>query len=126
MLKRDKRKTALKSWGEKITKRCHKKEVVAMTRKLAVITHAMCPDRTVYGDRQHGEDIFDDVPTGKDRKLLVPRHDARRAIQPQVGARPSASPRSALVDEDRCRPWTTGSTISCLRPERSWATIECL
>ena len=51
MLTRYKRKTALKSWGQKIAKRSHKKAVMAMARKLAVIMHAMWRDGTVYADR---------------------------------------------------------------------------
>ena len=51
MLTRFKGKTALKSWGLKIAKRCHKKAMVAVARKLAVIMHAMWRDGTVYADR---------------------------------------------------------------------------
>jgi transposase len=46
MLTRYKRKTALKSWGQTIAKRCHRKGVVAVARKLAVVMHAMWCDGT--------------------------------------------------------------------------------
>jgi transposase len=69
MLTRFKGKTALKSWGEKIAKRCHKKAVVAVARKLAVIMHAMWRDGTFYADRP--EDVAEDgSPSAKDRALL--------------------------------------------------------
>lgn len=51
MLTRYKGKTRLKAWGEKLAKRCHKKAVVAVARKLAVIMHAMWRDGTDYADR---------------------------------------------------------------------------
>ena len=56
----------------------------------------------------------------------APTHDAGRSLQPQIGARLERLRRSAPADEDWCRPRTTGSTISCLWPERSWTTLECL
>lgn len=43
--------TALKTWGQKIAKRCHKKGVVAVARKLSVIMHAMWRDGSEYADR---------------------------------------------------------------------------
>jgi transposase len=51
MLTRFKGKTALKTWGEKIAKRCHRKGIVAVARKLAVVMHAMWRDGTEYADR---------------------------------------------------------------------------
>jgi transposase len=51
MLTRYKGKTALKSWGQKIAKRCHKKAVMAVARKRAVIMHAMRGDGAAYADR---------------------------------------------------------------------------
>lgn len=50
MLTRFKGQTRLKAWGQKLAKRCHKKAVVAVARKLAVIMHAMWRDGTVYED----------------------------------------------------------------------------
>jgi len=70
MLTRYKGQTALKSWGQKIAKRCHKKAVVAMARKLAVIMHAMWRDGTFYADRPNADDASGAAPTVKDRKLL--------------------------------------------------------
>ena len=70
MLMRQKGKTALKSWGQKIAKRCHKKAVVAVARKLAVIMHAMWRDGTVYADRPHVGGRPSDAPSAKERKLL--------------------------------------------------------
>jgi transposase len=70
MLTRYKGKTALKSWGQRIAKRCHKKAVVAVARKLAVIMHAMWRDGTVYADRPHAAGRPGDAPTAKERKLL--------------------------------------------------------
>ena len=70
MLTRYKGKTALKSWGQKIAKRCHRKGVVAVARKLAVVMHAMWRDGTFYADRPHAEDTSDAAPTAKDRKHL--------------------------------------------------------
>jgi transposase len=51
MLTRFRGKTALKTWGQKIAKRCHRKGVVAVARKLAVVMHAMWRDGTEYADR---------------------------------------------------------------------------
>ncbi len=70
MLTRYKGQTALKAWGQKIAKRCHKKAVVAMARKLAVIMHAMWRDGTFYADRPNAEDASGAAPTAKERKLL--------------------------------------------------------
>jgi len=51
MLTRFKGKSALKSWGLSIEKRRgHKKALVAVARKLAVILHAMWRDGTFYDD----------------------------------------------------------------------------
>jgi len=50
MLTRFKGHTRLKAWGQKLAKRCHKKAVVAVARKLAVIMHAMWRDGTTYAD----------------------------------------------------------------------------
>jgi len=70
MLTRNEGKTALKCWGKKIAKRCRRKAVIAMARKLAVIMHAMWRDCTVYAGRLRADDMFDAAPTAKDRKLL--------------------------------------------------------
>ena len=70
MLTRYKGKTAIKSWGQKIAKRCHKKAVVAVARKLAVVMHAMWRDGTLYTDRPHAHDTSDPAPRAKDRMLL--------------------------------------------------------
>ncbi len=51
MLTRYKGSTPLKTWGLKLAKRCHKKAVVAVARKLAVIMHAMWRDGSEYADR---------------------------------------------------------------------------
>lgn len=71
MLTRYKGKTALKTWGEKIAKRCHKKGVVAVARKLAVVMHAMWRDGTEYADQpvaQPGSGRR--PPREKERRLL--------------------------------------------------------
>ncbi|MDE1172734.1 MAG: IS110 family transposase [Parvibaculaceae bacterium] len=70
MLTRYKGKTALKSWGQKIAKRCHKKAVVAMARKLVVVMHAMWRDGTVYADRPLADGSSGAAPTAKDIRLL--------------------------------------------------------
>ena len=70
MLTRYKGKTAIKSWGQKIAKRCHKKAVVAVARKLAVVMHAMWRDGTFYTDRPRPDAASDPAPTAKDRMLL--------------------------------------------------------
>ena len=71
MLTRFKGKTALKSWGEKIAKRCHRKGVVAVARKLAVVMHAMWRDGTEYADRRTAEAGTETRSSRrKDRKLL--------------------------------------------------------
>jgi transposase len=69
MLTRYRGTTALKSWGAKLAKRCHKKAVVAVARKLAVIMHAMWRDNTEYADRPDGAGA-NEPATRKDRKLL--------------------------------------------------------
>lgn len=49
LLTRFRRKDKLKTWGLLLAKRaCHRKVVVAVARKLAVIMHAMWVDGTVY------------------------------------------------------------------------------
>jgi transposase len=70
MLTRYKGKTALKTWGQKIARRCHKKAVVAVARKLAVIMHAMWRDGTACADRPHAGGVASGAPTAKERKLL--------------------------------------------------------
>lgn len=55
MLTRFRGKTALKTWGQKIAKRCHRKGVVAVARKLAVVMHAMWRDGTEYADRPRAD-----------------------------------------------------------------------
>ena len=70
MLTRYKGKTALKTWGEKIAKRCHKKAVVAVARKLAVVMHAMWRDGTCYADRPDVDDAVRGAATAKEIKLL--------------------------------------------------------
>ena len=70
MLTRYKGRSALKSWGEKIAKRSHKKAVVAVARKLAVVMHAMWRDGTEYAERPHADDAPNAAPSAKDRKLL--------------------------------------------------------
>jgi transposase len=82
MLTRYKGKTALKSWGQKIAKRCQKKSVVAVARKLAVIMHAMWRD----GSR---------TPTAPPAARRPPRsasfrafsHDVQEFVQPPTGVR---------------------------------------
>lgn len=69
MLTRFKGKTALKTWGAKLAKRCHKKGVVAVARKLAVIMHAMWRDGSEYADRPD-DCSAGHAPSAKDRKLL--------------------------------------------------------
>ncbi|MBA4010955.1 MAG: IS110 family transposase [Phenylobacterium sp.] len=69
MLTRYKGRSALKTWGETLAKRCHKKAVVAVARKLAVIMHAMWRDGTVYADAAT-TGAADGGATAKDRKLL--------------------------------------------------------
>jgi transposase len=71
MLTRFKGKTALKTWGERIAKRCHRKGVVAVARKLAVVMHAMWRDGTEYADRPHVDAGTETKSSrNKDRKLL--------------------------------------------------------
>ena len=69
MLTRFKGTTALKTWGLKLAKRCHKKAVVAVARKLAVIMHAMWRDGTEYLDRP-ADSTSTTTTSAKDRKLL--------------------------------------------------------
>jgi hypothetical protein len=60
--------------GQKIAKRCHRKGVVAVARKLAVVMHAMWRDATFYADRPHADDVSDAAPTAKsalwDRRVI--------------------------------------------------------
>lgn len=70
MLTRYKGRTALKTWGEKLARRCHKKAVVAVARKLAVIMHAMWRDGTFYADRPDAEAPKTCDPTPKELKHL--------------------------------------------------------
>lgn len=71
MLVRYKGKTALKSWGEKIAKRCHRKGVVAVARKLAVVMHATWRDGTECADQPTAEQRAETrAPRRKDRALL--------------------------------------------------------
>jgi transposase len=55
LMTRFKRKDKVKTWGMMLVKRsCHRKAVVAVARKLAVIMHAMWIDGTFYnGDDRH-------------------------------------------------------------------------
>ena len=54
LLTRFKGRDSIKSWGLHLAKtKCHAKARVAVARKLAVVTHAMWRDGTVYtGDTQ--------------------------------------------------------------------------
>jgi len=71
MLTRYRGATALKTWGQKIAKRCHKKGVVAVARKLSVIMHAMWRDGSEYADQPVAHDRTETRrPRDKDRKLL--------------------------------------------------------
>jgi transposase len=71
MLTRFKGKTALKTWGEKIAKRCHRKGVVAVARKLAVVMHAMWRDGTEYADQPTAAAQAETRPSRrKDSRLL--------------------------------------------------------
>lgn len=71
MLTRFKGKTALKTWGQKIAKRCHRKGVVAVARKLAVIIHAMWRNGSEYADRPRAESGTATTSSlRKDRKML--------------------------------------------------------
>ena len=87
MLTRYQGKTALKSWGQKITKRCHKKAVVAVARKLAVIMHAMWRDGTIYADRPHAGRRADRQGA---HSFWASAHDVRGSLQPQTGVRLNA------------------------------------
>ncbi|MDT9071524.1 IS110 family transposase, partial [Escherichia coli] len=49
LMTRFKGRDKVKAWGQALAKRgCHRKAVVAVARKLAVIMHAMWVDGTVY------------------------------------------------------------------------------
>ena len=71
-LTRFKRKDKVKSWGMMLAKRsCHRKAVVAVARKLAVIMHAMWIDGTFYsGDPEAPAADMAAHATVKDRRLL--------------------------------------------------------
>lgn len=71
MLTRFRGKAALKTWGQKIAKRCHRKGVVAVARKLAVVMHAMWRDGTEYADRPHA-----DADPRRPRRARKPAADA--------------------------------------------------
>jgi transposase len=72
LMTRFKRKDKVKTWGMRIAKRsCHRKAVVAVARKLAVIMHAMWVDGTFYvGDPAAGESDVAGRSALKARKLL--------------------------------------------------------
>ncbi len=99
MLTRYKGKTAVKSWGQKIAKRCHKKAAVAVARKLAVIMHAMRRDGTAYADRPRAAGA---ARTAKERKLLG-------VLAWRSGVRSTANRRSADAQGDPLRRMRTGA-----------------
>jgi len=72
LMTRFKGKDRVKSWGQQIAKRsCHRKAVVAVARKLAVIMHAMSSDGTVYvGDPTAAEADMAARAHRKDRRVL--------------------------------------------------------
>lgn len=72
LLTRFKRKDKVKTWGMSIAKRaCHRKAVVAVARKLAVIMHAMWVGGTFYvGDPDASQQDAAARAALKDRKLL--------------------------------------------------------
>jgi transposase len=72
LMTRFKGKDQVKTWGQKLAKRgCHKKAVVAVARKLAVIMHAMWSDGTDYvGDAQASDADIKAQAASKARKLL--------------------------------------------------------
>jgi transposase len=72
LMTRFKGKDKVKSWGQQIAKRsCHRKAVVAVARKLAVIMHAMWSAGTVYvGDAAAPEADVARRAQVKGRKLL--------------------------------------------------------
>ena len=71
LMVRCKKWSALKAWGMSIAKRRgHKRAIVAVARKLAVVMHAMWRDGTFYADRPHADDTSNAAPTAKDRKHL--------------------------------------------------------
>lgn len=70
LLTRYQGKAALKTWGQKLAKRCHRKAVVAVARKLAVIMHAMWRDGTFYADRPDAETEVRGQPPAKELRLL--------------------------------------------------------
>ncbi len=84
MLTRYTGQTALKSWGQKIAKRCHEKAVVAMARKLAVIMHAMWRD---------GESRFGENNSHAPRNFAsVASTSLSDAVSPLVAAEPGLPP----------------------------------
>jgi transposase len=72
LLTRFKRKDKVKSWGLAVAKRSsHRKAVVAVARKLAVIMHAMWVDGTFYcGDPNASKADVSARAAAKARKLL--------------------------------------------------------
>jgi transposase len=72
LMTRFKGRDKVKAWGQALAKRgCHRKAVVAVARKLAVIMHAMWVDGTVYvGDAGTSDADVAARATVKDRKLL--------------------------------------------------------
>ena len=72
LMTRFKGKDKVKSWGQQIAKRsCHRKAVVAVARKLAVIMHAMWSDGIFYvGDAAAPETATAQRAHVKDRKLM--------------------------------------------------------
>lgn len=71
LMTRFKGKDKVKTWGQQIAKRsCHRKAVVAVARKLAVIMHAMWSDGTFYvGDHKASEADMAARAHVKDRRL---------------------------------------------------------
>jgi hypothetical protein len=93
---------------------------VAVARKLAVIMHAMWRDGAAYTDRPHAGGACGDARADRQGAQASERpRMTYGALQPPTGARLNALRRSATADEDWCRPWNAGSTLSCLWPERS-------
>ena len=72
LMTRFKGKDKVKTWGQQLAKRsCHRKAVVAVARKLAVIMHAMWSDGTFYvGDHMASEADMAARAHVKDRRLL--------------------------------------------------------
>lgn len=72
LMTRFKGKDKVRRWGEKLAKRsCHRKAVVAVARKLAVVMHAMWRDGTFYaGDPAASEEEVAARARKKDVRLL--------------------------------------------------------